>query len=182
MKLTLVELALILSGFATTALVGFVAYQIHQAKQQMKITRTEVDMTKQQMDSSLRPWIGAEKGLVEEKDGTLLFHYQNYGQLPPKSLKLKVWASGEEIKREKLVELEGEEWPHIGIIMPDQIKAYILGLTGIDLIAVKKGQANLWTALVLNYDYADNKKGEYGVIYEYLSEFSHYSIRNEWFV
>lgn len=66
------------------------------------MTQVEIKMTKQQMDSSLRPWIGAEKGLVKSEGDNFLFHYQNYGQLPPKSLKLKAWASDKQIKRDEL--------------------------------------------------------------------------------
>jgi len=180
MEFTLVDLAVILSGFATTALVAFVAYQIHQTKQQLGITQTDINMTKQQMESSLRPWVGADKGLIETDDEFFRFQYCNYGQLPTKDTKMKVWSSDKEILRENLEKLEGSEWPYKGIIMPNQIKSYVLGQTKGDFEKVKSGVNDFWICLVIEYNYANDKKGEYGVIYSYEHSSQTFAIMDEW--
>ena len=175
MELTLVDWAVVLSGFATTVLVIIIAYQI-------KITKTAVGMTKQQMDSSLRPWVGAESGLVDYTSDKLAFYYMNYGQLPPKSLKIKGLESEETISRKELNKAKDESWPNMGIIMPNQKKAYIIASNETQLNKIKKGEISFWIGLLLSYEYADNKRGEYGVIYEFLVETQKFTIRDEWFV
>lgn len=144
------------------------------------MTEQEVSMTKKQMESSLRPWVGAEKGLVDlDKDNDrFAFYYQNYGSLPTTGIKAYSIISDEKLERQELLTTQELSWPYIGIVQPGQIKAYILAIG--NFRRAESGEKPLWIGFRFDYSYSENQSGQYGVIYEFFVETQKFTIRDEW--
>src|SRR5438093_2268144 len=108
-----------IAAIATIILVLIVWRQMRQTDQQLKMTQNELAMTKHQMDSSLRPWIGTAE-LIIASDSMLHLLYSNFGSLPATSSKLRYGSSSTEVKRADLAAFADVE--EGGVLLPDQKK------------------------------------------------------------
>ena len=138
-------------------------------------------LTKQQLDSSLRPWIGAaEGGLTLALPDRVTFAYKNYGQLPCKSMTGRVLRKTELFSREELAESNTNPSSKMGVIHPDQNKAWYVDMKKEVILTALSGKEPLFIGISLSYTYADNRQGEYGVIYEFAFRTRQFMIREEW--
>lgn len=139
-------------------------------------------LTKQQMNASLRPWLGpAEESLQITGINQLTFSYRNFGQLPNTKLQLKKIRKESMIQRSELMQSKKEPIDFGGICFPDQVRDYIIEFTTPDITEkAKNGEIKLFMGLVLEYEFANNKSGEYGVVFEYRTDLKHFVIRDEW--
>ncbi|MBI5146297.1 MAG: hypothetical protein HZA84_03660 [Thaumarchaeota archaeon] len=155
---------------------------LEEMGKQREISSRALELTHKEFEGTIRPLIGAESGLIEFGKDQLAFYYMNYGKLPPASHKIRGLQSNEEITRDELKSAPNNAWPYIGTIMPNQKKAYIVALGAGELEQIKQGKVIFWIGFLLEYKYSDNKRGEYGVIYEFFNETQKFTIRDEWIV
>jgi hypothetical protein len=177
---TIVDWAAVLSGFATTGLVGFVAYQIHQTRQQLTMTKQEVEMTKKQMDASLRAWIGADElGLQVDPTGKVIFNFRNYGSLPALNIKSKYAFSNLKFERQRLREGEVTDLKN-AVLFPDEAKHHGVYVPGQLYQELSGAGLPLFVGVVLKYQFAANEFGEYGAIIEYDTKTMKPNFLDEW--
>jgi hypothetical protein len=153
------------AGIATVVLVVIVGIQMKQ--------------TQQQIDSSLRPWIGARERLRFENQHTLLLPYTNYGQLPPKSINVRFLVADKQITQDDIDKSTNTQTLDVGTIMPNMDKELRGGVTEEQYERAMRGEP-FFVIFVIRYEYAKNKKGEYGVIYYYNSYTQMFLLSREW--
>lgn len=173
--------ATVVASIATAVLVVIVWFQMRQ--------------TQYQMSSTLRPWLGAERGLVKHEEEHLAFWYMNYGELPPTSVKIKFNFDLKPTDEDDLRKAPFDPNVYIGTILPKQVKRFVIGGGGSLLKSVHDMKEQIrrtmeqvnagilpsfFIGILIEYEYANNKRGEYGVIYEYTEQTHVFSIRREW--
>ncbi len=153
------------AGIATVVLVVIVWIQTRQ--------------TQQQMDSTLRPWIGARFRLQFENPQTLMLAYTNYGQIPPQNITAYNLISDKQITRYGILEYSTTSKLDLGTIMPNMNKELRIDTATEQLKSVLAG-ASFYVGIIIQYSYASKKKGAYGVIYHYRREKQLFEISEEW--
>lgn len=139
-------------------------------------------LTKQQMNASLRPWLGAAEDSLRITDtDQLTFSYQNFGQLPNTKMHVKKVRKESMIQRSELEQSKKEPIDFGGICFPGQVRDYIIEFTTPNITEkAQNGEIKLFMGLILEYEFANNQFGQYGVIFEYRRDLKHFVIRNEW--
>jgi hypothetical protein len=156
---------------------------------QSRLTGKQVSQTQQEIDSTLRSWLGhisytLDRHAVEEdrqagwKD-IAKFELKNYGRLPAKlTRQVQLWQLTE-IKEEDLENQPKSKAEQI-IIFPDEVKPY--SFIGEQAFIYKK--SDFYFGFILWYDFQageGRKEGKYGIIIKCKSDIGHvlnYSVIN----
>ncbi|HEV8405554.1 MAG TPA: hypothetical protein VGQ13_06580 [Nitrososphaera sp.] len=135
-----------------------------QTDMQLKMTQDQVTMTKQQMDSTMRPWIGpAPEGLKADGKGLFIFNYHNYGQVPAEDILFEFALSDERVERQNLLDKPVETSKHT-ILLPNESK---YRKNTFDFEKRKPIGPSLFIGILIRYKYANARKGMYGARIEY---------------
>lgn len=153
------------AGIATVVLVVIVWFQTKQ--------------TQHQLNSTLRPWIGVKDRVRFENPLTLMLTYTNYGQIPPQNIGARWVLSDREITKDDIVNSGNAQTLDLGTIMPNMLKELRAGITEEQYNSAMHG-GQFHVGYVMNYEYAKNKKGEYGVIYYFDVGAGIFLIKKEW--
>lgn len=153
------------AGIATVVLVVIVWIQARQ--------------TQQQMDSTIRPWIGARFRLQFENPNTLMLAYTNYGQIPPQNITAHALISDKQITRSDILESSVTYTRDLGTNMPNMDKEFRINTTTEQYQSAMAG-TSFYVGIIIQYRYANKKKGVYGVIYHYKRENQLFAISEEW--
>jgi hypothetical protein len=124
-------------------------------------------LTQHQIDTSMRPWVGViHDGVRLNGHGELMTTLKNHGTLPAQ--KTMVWSAAqqkpftkEEMKKGQRAKVEDEM-----VMMPNAEKSTTWTLP--DYADVIANKSSYHIALVVEYEYANKKKG----IYYYAAEFN----------
>lgn len=182
MELTLNDwgtIAAILSGFATVAALGFIAYQSWQTRKQLEITQTELSMTKKQMDSTLRPWLSATN-IQFADENSLAITIHNNGSIPTSSGVVRVLVASGEITPEQI-----RESPYVlngvtGVIFPGNERTIRPVVAKEKVVLAVQGKISAQLGFLMEYRYGENGIGEYGFTATYRHEKEHFSLDSEW--
>ncbi|UVS68670.1 hypothetical protein [Nitrososphaera viennensis] len=127
-------------------------------------------MTKQQIDSRLRPWIGTKEIMIAQDKIEVVL--TNYGGLPALSA---VGKSDLSDKVLTIADLKGQDDKNtMGTIMPNSEKFYIMELSD------DPHKKILSFGYVVEYTYAGGKQGEYGMIAKLGAGNRRFEIIQEW--
>ena len=128
--------------------------------------------TQQELDATLRPWIGNPSVSYDDKSARLKFKFRNYGRIPAKIVSFRYKADANQPSRKDVSSGEPGA-PFAGVtIYPDQERLHSYGI-GTEVKSVFIG-------MVLDYEYA-NKKHKYGIIRKYEKDTDSFIIYDEWF-
>ena len=138
-------------------------------------------LTKQQMDASLRPWMGVgEESLHISGTNQLTLSYHNFGQLPNTTAQLRKLRKESMIERSEVTQ-STEPVDFGGVCYPGQDKDYIIEFSTPDIVQkAENGTIKLFMGIVLRYEFANKQVGEYGVIFEYRRDLKSFVIKDEW--
>ena len=138
-------------------------------------------LMRRQMNSSFRPWLGVyQEGLVEQSSNQLLLRVTNYGSLPSTSLRILWKDSQGTINRNDIKSLDTFHDHEVNAIFPNQIWEKTLPIEGSLLDSAKKGETSLFIAVLINYKYANNRSGEYGIIFQYGTILPKFVVHQVW--
>lgn len=167
---TAVDIAGIVSGLTAAVVAGFVY-------RQMKQTDKHLNMTQQDMDSRLRPWIGAAAGgLSADGNGLFIFNYQNYGQIPAHNLRISVELSDIRVDRKSLLERTAHEEKRT-VLMPNEIKH---NKRTFDFNKRQPAGSSVFVGIIIRYEYGHGKEGLYGARVEYKLNTNGIDFFDEW--
>lgn len=149
-----------IGNVATAGALVFLWYQSRQTQQQIKQTQEQTKYVREEMESTLRPWIGVSEINVVP-NGKVLFQIKNYGRIPAKIPRIRNMFSSTRIEREDLRshKLENIEM----MIFPDATAFYALKIP-------EHRPDSQYVGVLFEYEYGNNKSGEYGVIANRHSE------------
>ena len=128
-------------------------------------TRRQAQISQLQIDSTVRPWLGAsDKGIKKGPGETeIRFVYINYGQMPASSVKVRSLMSEMEITKDELIH-KATGQGQASLVFPSEEKTYFMQYSfdgGNTTIQMK--EKPLYVGFLIDYDYG-NKRGQYGVI------------------
>jgi hypothetical protein len=172
--LSISDYALVARGIGTA---GLAVATIIQAL----ATRRQAQISQLQIDSTVRPWLGASDKGLKKKPGEreFRFFYINYGQMPASSVKIRSLMSEMEITKDELIHQATDQgWA--SLVFPGEEKTYFMQYSvdgGNTIIQAKEKPP--YIGFLIDYDYG-SKHGQYGVIIKLdLIEDVH-SIVDEW--
>jgi hypothetical protein len=156
--LSISDYALVATGIGTA---GLAVATIIQAL----ATRRQAQISQLQIDSTVRPWLGAsDKGLKKKPGGReIRFFYINYGQMPASSVKIRSLMSEMEITKDELIHQATDQgWA--SLVFPGEEKTYFMqySVDGGNTIIQPKEKPP-YVGFLIDYDYG-SKHGQYGVI------------------
>jgi hypothetical protein len=172
--LSISDYALVATGIGTA---GLAVATIIQAM----ATRRQAQISQLQIDSTVRPWLGAsDKGLKKKPvEREIRFFYINYGQMPASSVKIRSFMSEMDITKDELIHQATDQgWA--SLVFPGEEKTYFMqySFDGGNTITQAKEKPP-YVGFLIDYDYG-SKHGQYGVIIKLdLIEDVH-SIVDEW--
>lgn len=125
---------------------------------QRRLLQTEMTMR-------LRPWI-SRNNFIEtntlEKEGYLyIFEFKNYGQLPAKSMYFATYASDEKPSR---LQAQINRSEASMVMAPNEILKFRFHIQKDLVDDGKSGKRALFLLVYTTYEYANNRKGGYGII------------------
>jgi hypothetical protein len=161
--LSLSDYALVATGIGTA---GLAVATIIQAI----ATRRQAQISQHQIDSTVRPWLGAsDKGLEKEPGETKIrFFYINYGQMPASSVKVRGLMSEREITKDELIHQAAAQG-QASLVFPGEEKSYFMRYSiddddgNGDNTSVQAKEKPPYVGFLIDYDYG-SKHGRYGVI------------------
>lgn len=152
-------------GSAATAFALFILWrQSNQTEKQIRLTQDQVILTQQEVEGTLRPWL-AITNIKKNSDYKIEFDIDNHGRVSAKVVKSQYVFSATQITKEQV---RGKDRSHYFMIFPATGKRLILE----DQISINTP----YVGILVNYEYATNKKGEFGLIAKYdqtKNEFIH---------
>ena len=137
-------------------------------------------------DINNRPWIGGVQFRIF--DDVVLFDIQNFGNIPNDSgystlYALKVSSADSVLEKDAFFELfgDGAEIMPLAVIMPSQkISITITGDILQKIKEVREGNGALHLGVILEYEYSNEKNGEYGLIGKYNPRIDTFDIIETW--
>jgi len=156
--LSIADYALVATGIGTA---GLATATIIQAI----ATRRQVQISQHQIDSTVRPWLGASNKGIQNKPGEseFRFNYINFGQMPASSVRVRSLMSEIEITKNELVhKATGQD--KASLVFPGEEKSYFMryGFGGGNTLIQTEGKP-LFIGILIYYEYG-NKHGQYGVV------------------
>jgi hypothetical protein len=144
------------------------AIAVYFVYKQASITRDQLELTRQQMDSSLRPWLGVFEGGLQPHYSDALLRITNYGSLPTTSWKWTIKTDVIKITRSDLNSQKAYPSPYEATaIFPNQRWDRVIGLEEGTLVAARSRERSLFVGVLIEYKYANNSAGESGMIFEF---------------
>ncbi len=142
---------------------------------------TQLFLYRNEINSRLRPWIGANKGGFDYNDekNILVFLFKNYGQMAANSV-LEKWNISDKINSRKNV-IKNVKGKNIqSVTFPNQERKFSIEIMNNQIVkkAVKEN-SSFYLEITIEYEFNKNKKGFYGVIGEYVVS-GHVIIIDEW--
>ena len=171
----------ILSAIAVIAIAIFAIISANTSKTLAASTQSQTSILQRQFDSEYRPWLGAHKiGFLDGANRKeKIFEYKNYGKLPARSV-IERWQVSEKqidpknLDKEKMTIYEGS------ITFPNQERQFGFSFSDEQISKLNKKEfSSLFVHIIIEYNYANGIKGEYGIIAEFFLDGSVY-IRKEW--
>jgi hypothetical protein len=156
--LSVSDYALIATGIGTA---GLAVATIIQAM----ATRRQAQISQLQIDSTVRPWLGASDKGLKKKPGEreIKFFYINYGQMPASRVRVKSFMSGRKITKDELIRQATDQgWT--SLVFPSEEKTYFMQYSvdgGNTIIQAKENPP--YVGFLIDYDYG-SKHGQYGVV------------------
>lgn len=163
---------------ATIILVLLVRSQMKQTDKQLRMTQDQVTMTKHEMENTIRPWIGCQDITpLEENEIRLRLH--NFGSLPTLSMDSKTVATTDPVTLETILASKFAR-EDVGVILPNQDYIHFIDLDAKLYALARQGKVPMQLGFLLNYEYAENKVGQYGFIAKYNHEKNVFIFIREW--
>jgi hypothetical protein len=188
---------------ATAIAIGFFAYQAFQSRSQLQamqedvhLTERMLEMTRQEMDSNLRPWLGRildpQRLKNNPKDGrpyytsedNLIIDIKNYGRVPA-FFKTKTEVSDKMPTREQMIQKQFDTGAE-GLLMPEESKRIsMLDSTKEKYEQLIQSKEMIYLCYYMHYTYSSydkkqKKTGEYCIITEYHPKTRDRSVQREW--
>ena len=142
-----------IGSVATAGALGFLYYQSRQTQKQIQLAQQQTNYTREEMDSTLRPWIGVIDVEIQA-DEFVTFTVKNYGRILAKIVRMRKVIDKKKITKDQLCSAEAEDKEML--LFPDAI----VKMSSI----LPEDSENLYVAIMIEYEYANNKHGEYGLI------------------
>lgn len=156
--MSLSDYALVATGIGTAGLAVATIIQAIATRQQAHISQLQID-------STVRPWLGAsDKGLMKEPGETKIrFFYINYGQMPASSVKVRSLMSEIEITKDELIQ-QAVGQGRASLVFPGEEKTYLMQYSvDSDNTIIQAKEKPPYVGFLIEYDYG-SKHGQYGVI------------------
>lgn len=165
------------AALAAIILVLMVRAQMKQTDKQLKMTQDQVSMSKQQMESTIRPWLGATGAkIVDERH--IGIPIKNYGSIPTTSAETRVVIHGEMMTEDAIRSSAHTKQGQYGVIFPDQTKTIRVEVS--DIVKARTGEAIMFIGFLMEYKYANGQTGAFGIIVRYDPMTDGFNIETEW--
>ena len=149
-----------IGNLATAAALGFLWFQSYQTQKQTKLTQQQTKLAQEQMnlmqremENTLRPWIGVADVEIKAEDLVTL-QVKNYGRIPGRVVKMKAVFDEKKISKDLLYSTDAKNYETM--VFPDSI--YQMSSF------VPEGLDFHYMAVMIEYEYANNKRGDYALI------------------
>jgi len=161
--------------------VGTIATGIFVGTQTTALIK-QVDILQDDFEINNRPWIAGDQ--VRMTNNSLIYDVENFGKIPNESGERKILVvmtnASEGLTKEILSEMPGSK-NSLMVIMPSQKISIILEEQIIQAIDESNElKMDLFLGIVLQYNYGDNKIGEYGYIGKYNTEDQYFDVIESW--
>ncbi len=160
----------IIGGGTITALLISVIY-----------SRKEVALLEATSRNESRPWLGATTMMTHViGPPRLVFHFKNYGKIPATHIKERhVFLQSQPQKKD--IQDYNDEVIYSSVLSPDQSADFIINIVSQDVLdSLAKGQSPLYIGIRIDYIFDTDKKGQYGVIFEYDFNGKRFLVKEEW--
>lgn len=132
-------------------------WQSRQTKKQIQLTQEQTNYVRQEMDGTLRPWLAIATSDVQigtPFDEVITFPVKNYGCIPARIVGKRSVFDKTKISKDRLrsTKIENSEM----MLVPDATFHMSLILP--------KEPGYKYIAVMIDYEYANSKHGEYGLI------------------
>lgn len=149
-----------IGSIATAIALGFLLHQSRQTQKQIQLTQQQtnfmqeqIGLTKNEMESTLRPWIGISDVEIQSNE-FVTFHVKNYGRIPARIVRMRKVLDKIKISKDVLVSKKAENSETM--LFPDEI------LKMSSILPEEAGYQ--YVAIMIEYEYGNNKNGEFGLI------------------
>jgi len=119
---------------------------------QSRHTKKQTDYMREEMDYTLRPWIGVRDVQIESNEFVTL-DVKNYGRIPGKVVRMKALFEMKKISKDILRSAEAKDYEVM--LFPDGSWS---------MSSLPKEPKYQYVAAMIEYEYANNKHGEYGLV------------------
>lgn len=138
------------------------------------------DLVLQETKNTSRPWVGSTYDELETKGYlNFNFNYTNYGRLPAHYIKRSISIEFEKPSKDSVKSHNVEPEP-VTFLAPGATKSYSINFDYETYTPHKSKGKNLFICILIRYEYAGNKTGEYGVIFEHISKTGRNIVIEEW--
>ena len=131
----------------------------------------------QEINNQSRPWLGIIN-FTEYDKNRILFTYTNFGKIPNIDGKVSIIYNYTLISKDRLYDASSTN--DLGVIFPTQNN--FMELTGLSTSVIEEAKSGkpLYLGVLVQYDYANDGKGEYGVIVQYSTTLHTFIIVRDW--
>ena len=146
------ELVAAVGSIITAAAIFYLWKQSRDTQTQIKLTRQQTEYMREELDITLRAWIGVEN--VEVRSD-LTFIVKNYGRIPGKIVTKRSVIDKTKISKDRLLTTEVQNVEKM-MLFP--------GVAVPMTLVMRKEPEYQYVAVMMEYEYANNKRGRYGLI------------------
>ena len=155
-----------IGSVATAVAVIFLWIQSRQTQTQIQLTQEQTKLTREEMESTLRPWIGFSEIRRKSKE-EVVFYLKNYGRIPAKIVRTRNKFGKTKIGKDELLLQKGKVFETM--VFPDATMTF----------SIQIPEQFGFVSILFEYEYANKKHGEYGVIAKHHAEnntFDYYEV------
>jgi len=148
-----------IGSVATAGALVFLWYQSRQTQKQIQLTQEQTNYTREEMDSTLRPWIGISDVQIQANE-FVTFDVKNHGRIPARLVRRRSVFDKTKISKDQLRSTKAEDSDIL--LFPDATQK-------MSSILPEEPEYQ-YVAIMIEYEYANNKHGEYGLIAKRIAE------------
>jgi hypothetical protein len=168
------------AAIAAIVLVLIVRHQMKQTDKQLEMTKDQLALAKQEMDTSTRPWVGAaEEGPSGDGKGMFVFNFQNFGNAPALNVMAKMDASNNKFTREGLRQRPYDRSTGT-ILLPNETRHKTISYDPLQYQEFLKINDPVYLGVIIEYQYRPGKSAEYGAIMEFNAKNGEFDFLDEW--
>jgi hypothetical protein len=154
-------------SIATAGAIFFLWTQAKHTQEQLRLSRQQISLIRKEMDSTLRPWLGFSE-IKPGHNGEVLCRVKNYGRIPAEIIKRWNVLSREKISRE-IIQSTKVQFEKL-MVFPD-------ATINMNIENPDPKPDLIYVGVLIEYNYADNKFGEYCIIAKLVTEKNEYQVQ-----
>lgn len=158
--------AIIIASFAITQ-ARATEKQAESSKIQAESARTQTAIMKQQLENTLRPWLGPsdQMGIDYKKNYEMRIEYTNYGSIPAVNIIEKALFTETMPTQKQITDLPIRF--ENSTCFPQQTRGFTVKVDQTLIDKVNQTKGFFYCVMEVEYNFADSKIGKFGSLLEY---------------